>query len=297
MAGRELHIVYTPEKTRILFGLCVTLGGEEGRKRARVKKTGQSQIQLTTDVRTLAIHDSNSSTSFDQLRGSSDTLPTFTSELTSASLAQLERSGELHAHHEQLEVQMRTAPSRRVAADGGESELEISQKTCSAYETLPRGLTRFGGEELEEYSDQESQDETENIDRVQLPLEDIDTLDNDTYSTVFEIESLRKPVEIKRSRTHHLRPLPAALQRVSTISTTSSGSGYVISSLNSPVALTSPRERDRTSSVYSTGSGGYVINSLEWANSRPAPPPVKPPFLPVIEEHSPSSEYLHIIPS
>ena len=258
-----------------------------------MKQTGLSQLQLTGGS-TLATRDCNSQSSLDQLRGSSDTLPTFTSELTSASLAQLERSsGELDTR-EQLEVQMRTPPSRRVAADGRESDLEISHKTWSAYETLPRGLTRFEGGDFEELSDQDPQETTENANRVQLALEEIDTLDNDAYSTVLEIESLRRPVENRNTRTHHLRPLPPILQRVSTISTASSGSGYVISSLNSPVALTSPHNRDRTS-CYSTGSEGYVINRLEWATSRPAPP-VKPPFLPRIEENSPSSDYLNIIP-
>ena len=259
-----------------------------------MKQTGLSQLQLTGGS-TLATRDCNSQSSLDQLRGSSDTLPTFTSELTSASLAQLERSsGELDTR-EQLEVQMRTPPSRRVAADGRESDLEISHKTWSAYETLPQGLTRFEGGDFEELSDQDPQETTENANRVQLALEEIDTLDNDAYSTVLEIESLRRPVENRNTRAHHLRSLPPILQRVSTISTASSGSGYVISSLNSPVALTSPHNRDRTSSCYSTGSEGYVINRLEWATSRPAPP-VKPPFLPRIEENSPSSDYLNIIP-
>lgn len=269
-----------------------------GRKRpSGVQQTGQSQLQLTEEEAVTRGSASPRQSSIDYLRGSSDTLPTFTYELTTTSLAQLENIVGDRVHPDQLEVHIRTPPSRRVAADGGESELEISRKTWSAYESLPRGLTMFGGGEVEEISDRDSQCSSEDEGKVQQ--EEIDTLDNDAYSDSLELEDLRRQMAAAgrngNSRSRHLRPLPAFLQRASTISNTSSGSGYVISSLNSPVALTSPGDRDRTS-CYSMGSDGYVINSFEWASSRPVPP-VKPLQLPRIIEDSSASDYLHVLPS
>ena len=272
---------------------CCSTGASNARKRPRVKLNGHSQTQLTAKSPTRQFSSSPQITPpTDKLRGSSDTLPTLTSELTSVSLAQLE-SGGLPPHHKLLaELQMRTPPSRKVGADGEESELEISQKTWSAYETLPQGLMRFGDEGEEPESDRESQNSIDDTHMPHPPQEDIDTLDNDAYSSTAELESLRRPTERGNSRMHLL---PGHLQRVSTISTTSSTSGYVISSLNSPTTLRSPWERDRTS-CYSTGSDGYVINSLEWVGSRPVGP-AKPPLPRIPEDCSSISDYLQIVPS
>lgn len=314
-----------------------------------------------------------SSLTLDQFRGSTDTIPTFTSELTSLSLSRLDSTdgllpplphpprplprhhpqssmSSLSTHLELLEVQMRTPHSRRVAADGVESELEISQKTWSAYESLPRGLTRLPihqreeeegegrGKEarwlrkkVEEEEEEEEEmaawlpGEGEKPEREKKREEEMDIEDNDAYSSSMELESLRQQASAEKpddndndnpapSRFNFLFPRthsngPTHHHRFSTVSTVSSNSGYVISSLNSPVALNSPRERDRTS-CYSTGSEGYVINSLEWATTntggscsssnsgRPTGlPQLRPPLLPRIIEGTPTTDYLHIVAS
>ena len=256
----RLQLLYYVERLSLL------LTGD--RKGALKQQEGhpQSQLQLKTSVSTTTTTQDSS-----EHAESSETPPTFTSEMDNGRV--------LH------EAVARAPPTRRVAGgNDGESELEISQRTWSAYESLPRGLTRF--REGAEFREQGP---------AHLP-NDIGILDNDAYcSSPQELLSLRRPQEPPATgHTPQLRLLPAPHGRFSTVSTASSGSGYVISSLHSPAAPHSPRERDRTS-CYSTGSDGYVINSLEWANGRVVAP--LKPVLPRIAENSLPSEYLQILPS
>ena len=283
----RLQLLYYVERLSLL------LTGD--RKGALKQQEGhsQSQLQLKTSVSTTTTtQDSSEHTQC------SETPPTFTSEVTSA--AEMDNGRVLHEAFEEV---ARAPPTRRVAGgNDGESELEISQRTWSAYESLPRGLTRFReGAEFRE----------EGPAHLLTSPDDIG-IDNDAYCSSQELLSLRRPQEPPATgHTPQLRLLPAPHGRFSTVSTASSGSGYVISSLHSPAAPHSPRERDRTScyspaaphsprerdrtSCYSTGSDGYVINSLEWANGRVVAP--LKPVLPRIAENSLPSEYLQILPS
>ena len=265
----RLQLLYYVERLSLL------LTGD--RKGALKQQEGhpQSQLQLKTSVSTTTTTQDSS-----EHAESSETPPTFTSEVTTT--AEMDNGRVLH------EAVARAPPTRRVAGgNDGESELEISQRTWSAYESLPRGLTGF--REGAEFREQGP---------AHLPTspDDIGILDNDAYcSSPQELLSLRRPQEPPATgHTPQLRLLPAPHGRFSTVSTASSGSGYVISSLHSPAAPHSPRERDRTS-CYSTGSDGYVINSLEWANGRVVAP--LKPVLPRIAENSLPSEYLQILPS
>ena len=155
-------------------------------------------------------------------------------------------------------------------------ELEGSQKTWSAYETLPRDVTQFRDS---------SESKFDPIDRSDSEESDIDTLDNDAYCTTAELATLsRRHMENTGSDSNHLHLPSSPVNRMSTISTCSSGSGYVINSLHTPLG---PPGRDRMSR-YSTYSEGYVISHLEWTT--------KPTLPCIIEDNSGSTEYLQIIP-
>ena len=166
------------------------------------------------------------------------------------------------------------------------SELEISRKTWSAYETLPRDLTCFGGHKYV-YDSEVDHSDTDNADSLQNVSDDVDTLDNDAYSTSTELGRLERHTDSTASQ-NRIRFSPSPFVRISTVSTCSSGSGYVINSLHGPHSPS----KDWTSS-YSTGSEGYVINQLEW--TRPTAQPRS--ALQCIAEDSTTSQvdYLQII--
>ena len=200
------------------------------------------------------------------------------SQLTVSSLATLESQLQ---DSQETAVQFRSRPGRGSDVD---SELDVSQKTWSAYETLPRGLTSFGGDGngIDRILYRDTHQHNASTNDVQNTQEDIDTLDNDAYSTIAEIKSIQRDGERVESHTRDgVRPHPSTSStRISTISATSSGSGYVINSLHGPQ---SPGYRERTSSNNSTGSDGYVINTIYW----------KPTKLPCISEDS--IEYMEIV--
>ena len=287
--------------------MCVTGANSEGRKSQGSR--GQLETRSTTAKTAgdaMATCSSNTSV-HSQIREDTETPPIFTSEtpltatseLTSlASLPSQLLGGATVTAAAHQEMQMRTPPTRQVAAgdEWSESELEISQKTWSAYESLPRGLAGF--REGESYRDQRESER-----ELTSSPDDIGTHDNSAYSCSQELESLRRSAHheqnhthTRKGHTHQLLLLSGPQQRVSAISVTSTGSGYVINSLTSPPAPLSPRERG-----LSAGSeGGYVINSLEWACGRGigASHHLRAAAgLPRIVEDGVGHEYLQIVPS
>lgn len=190
--------------------------------------------------------------------------------------------------HQELEERLQARASPNKASSGeAQNDLEISQRTWSAYETLPRNITQF--DERDEHDIGSDSDYTEAPPTLQSTIDDIDTIDNDAYSTSTELAELSRHTENssngdERHRTHLPPPL-----RMSTISTCSStGSGYVINSLHSP---------NRTS-CYSTSSDGYVISHLEWTKSPHVGQPR--PALPCITENTNRAsqvEYLTVLPN
>ena len=205
------------------------------------------------------------------------------------SLATLE-SGALQG--EEIESHLRTSPGRIGAPTNttSNSELELSQRTWSAYESLPRGLTAFAGPKNEEVIDH---NRSESVDRHQSVSEDIDTMHNDAYTSSQEILSIARNKQHSNSHTQQHCIIPTPLQRISTISNTSTGSGYVINSLHSPNDLHSPR-KDRAS-CYSTVSEGYVIDYLEWTTTNRSQPRAILPSIAEDYDNTVQLDYLQII--
>ena len=237
----------------------------ESQRRARI-------LVNTVSNDTAYSHSSALSRSSTEGQSGSENFPTYTSVLTELTEVTLERGLD-----PELERQARTPPLHDGEDGGVQRELETSQRTWSAYGTLPRDVTQF-------------RDSTEfdfnAIDRSDSEESDIDTLDNDAYCTASELAALsRRRMENAGGGSNHLRLPSSPVHRMSTISTCSNGSGYVINSLHSPSG------RDRMSR-YSTYSEGYVINQLEWT----AKPTTKPALPCIIEDSSGSTEYLQIIP-
>ena len=227
--------------------------------------------------------------------GSLDTLPTYSSQLTMASLATLESAVEGDEEEEEEGGGGGGFPPVLVRRGGSvgrrESDLELSQRTWSAYESLP------GDVPISLQSQQQLVGE--GVNSFHSAPEDIDTIDNDAYTTTQEIDSLSRNMRHHAINNNRTPVLIRPLQRVSTISNTSTGSGYVINSLDSPTDPHGPG-RERLSSCYSTSSEGYVIDSLEWADSSrqgQLPQQLAPPrqTLPTIAENSVQLDYLQII--
>ena len=178
--------------------------------------------------------------------------------------------------------EIRRAPLRVRAMH---EDLELSQKTWSAYETLTRDIT--GGSDKTGHTEMERRDDDAGTPHSDV---DINTKDNDAYSSAAAVAQLSKlgKNSVGREKRFCLLPPPGATQRISTVSSCSSGSGYVINSLHSP-------NRDRVScfSSSSSSSEGYVINHLDWSRQ---PLPSKS-TLPCITEDSSalSVEYLQIV--
>lgn len=190
--------------------------------------------------------------------------------------------------HRELEACLQSRESPSGPPSGGpQNDLEISQRTWSAYETLPRNIKQF--DERDEHDFGSDSDYMEAPPTLQSTMDDIDTIDNGAYSTSTELAQLSRHAEnSSNSDESHRTHLPPPL-RISTISTSSStGSGYVINSLHSP---------NRTSR-YSTASDGYVISHLEW--TKPSHAGQTTTALPSITENTnrlSQVEYLTIVPS
>ena len=190
--------------------------------------------------------------------------------------------------HQELEARLQARASPTEASSGvAQNDLEISQRTWSAYETLPRNIKQF--DERDEQDFGSDSDYTEAPPTLQRTIDDIDTIDNDAYSTSTELAEISRHTENSsngddRHRTHLPPPL-----RMSTISSSSTGSGYVINSLHSP---------NRTS-CYSTSSDGYVISHLEWTKPSPVGQQPRPPLPCITETTNRASqvEYLTILPN
>ena len=206
------------------------------------------------------------------------------------SLATLE-SGALQG--EEMESHLRALPGRLEAPTTNtrrNSELELSQRTWSAYESLPRGVTAFAGPKSKEVTDHERY---VSVNSHQPVSEDIDTIDNDAYTTSQEMLSIARSREDLSSHTQQHCILSTQPQRTSTISNTSTGSGYVINSLHSPNELHNP-QKDRTS-CYSTVSEGYVIDYLEWTTTNRTQPRAILPSIAEDYDNSVQLDYLQII--
>lgn len=241
-----------------------------------MEQHAQSQRHVHRETTVSTIQEENS-LDFHHNHVRSEMPAPFTPQTTTSSLATQESGLSL----DEIETHLRATPAR-----GDESELEISQKTWSAYETLPRGITHFRSDRKKEWLEGQ---QTNTIDISQCESE---TVNNDSHASSTEMLSPtddRDYMYVARHSGRHIW-IPS---RFSIASSTSTDSGYVISSLNSPGPL---GPRTNRISCYSTGSDDYVISLSEWMASKPTIISQEP-ALPSIAEDSPlHSEYIQVLP-
>ena len=234
----------------------------------------QTQSQISLRAASIGTIQDRSSVDFHHNHSIPERPAPFTPQTTASSLATQES-------RVSFDDTVRAAPGRR----GSESELEISQKTLSAYESLPRGMTRFRSDE-----NKEEGDGTNTTDLAQCECTLAEAVENYPNATPLDLESI-SPIS-NRDYTYVTSHADRHISFLSTISNVSTGSGYVISSLNSPGPQGPSTNR---MSCYSNHSDGYVISHSEWCAGKPTISPG--PALPVIEEDSSTyAEYLQVIP-